>query len=263
MRNTSHRIAAFFDSPAQAEDALRDLRDAGFRADQIGCTFGGADMRDIESMDQDHRSLWQKIKDFFDADDYREGDAISYAIPERFHSRFRKGTCLVTVFTEDRIEGAEQILSRHGASIERDFALEEARSGDIEGRRIQLLSEVLRINKERVQVGEVKLRKDVVTERQNIEVPVTREELVIERTPVQGQRPASGEFGTDREIKVPLSEERVHVEKKPVVAEEVQVGKKKIHQTRTVAEDVQREELKVEEEGDVRISEDPRKRKTA
>ena len=34
--------------------------------------------------------------------------------------------------------------------------------------RIQLLSEQLRINKQRVQTGEVRLRKEVVTEQQNI-----------------------------------------------------------------------------------------------
>jgi uncharacterized protein (TIGR02271 family) len=72
--------------------------------------------------------------------------------------------------------------------------------------------------------GEVRLRKDVVTESQTVEVPVTREELVIERVPASGQENVTGEIGTDQEIRVPLSEERVRVEKQPVVKEEVRVG---------------------------------------
>src|SRR5947208_15842521 len=81
---------------------------------------------------------------------------------------------------------------------------------------------MLRTYKERVQRGEVRLRKEVVTESQSIQVPVTREELVIERTPGSGQ--VTGEIGRDEEIRVPLSEERVRVEKQPVVNEEVRVG---------------------------------------
>jgi uncharacterized protein (TIGR02271 family) len=258
MKNTSDRIAAFFDSPVKAEHALRELRDAGFRADQIGCSFG----TDEAEMDRDQRSMWEKIKDFFGGQEYGRHEAShGYTIPARFQSRFETGACLVTVFTEDRIAQAESILLEHGGSIERDFAFQEAREG--EGRRIQLLSEVLRVDKERVQTGQVKLRKDVITERQNVEVPVTREELVIERRPVESERPAAGKLGVDSEIRVPLSEERVRVEKRPVVSEEVQVGKRKIQESRTVDEDVKREELNVEKEGDVQIENEPRKRKIA
>jgi uncharacterized protein (TIGR02271 family) len=35
--------------------------------------------------------------------------------------------------------------------------------------------------------GEVRIRKEVLTTTQTIEVPVTREELVVERVPVSGE----------------------------------------------------------------------------
>lgn len=117
---------------------------------------------------------------------------------------------------------------------------------DADERRIQLLSEVLRVRKERVERGEVRLRKQVRTETQNIQVPVTREEIVIERTPVEGERTATGPIGTEKEIRVPLSEERVEVEKVPVVTEEVKVGKRKVSNTQNVTDQVRREELDVE-----------------
>lgn len=129
-------------------------------------------------------------------------------------------------------------------------ALGEDRSGFAAGqspeRRIQLISEVLRVRKERVSSGDVRLRKDVKTETQNIAVPVTREEIVIERNPVSGQQPASGQIGADDEIRVPLTEERVQVDKVPVVREEVRVGKRPVSETRNVSDQVRREELEVE-----------------
>ena len=57
--------------------------------------------------------------------------------------------------------------------------------------RVQLFGEVLRVHKERISRGEVRVRKDVVTENQTIEVPVTREELVLERVSVSGKHPCA------------------------------------------------------------------------
>ena len=119
--------------------------------------------------------------------------------------------------------------------------------------RLQLRGELLRTHKERVQRGEVRLRKEVVTENQTINVPVTREELVIERTRPTGEARATGEIGTDQEIRVPLSEERVNVEKKPIVNEEVRVGKRQVQDTRNVSDKVRHEELRVDKEGDVNV----------
>jgi uncharacterized protein (TIGR02271 family) len=120
--------------------------------------------------------------------------------------------------------------------------------------RIQLRGEVLRTFRERVQRGEVRLRKEVVTENKTVQVPVSREELVIERTAASGHSPANaGEIGTDQEIRVPLSEERARVEKQPVVNEEVRVGKRAVQNTENVSEDVRHEELRVDKEGDVEV----------
>lgn len=46
---------------------------------------------------------------------------------------------------------------------------------------LRLREEELRVSKERVQTGEVQVHKRVVTELQTVQVPVEREELVIER----------------------------------------------------------------------------------
>ena len=163
---------------------------------------------------------------------------------------------LVSV-TGARRDEARRILQNAGGDL-RESGFETSAAGsrasaDVEGeRRIQLRGEILRTYKDRVQLGEGRLRKDVITEKKNVEVPVTREELVIERVPTSGQGTTS-DIGKDQEIRVPLSEERVRTEKQPVVTDEVRVGKRAVQRTENVADDVRHEALRVDKEGDVDV----------
>jgi len=111
---------------------------------------------------------------------------------------------------------------------------------------VQLLGEVLRVHKDRVNRGEVRLRKEVITENQNIQVPVQREELVIDRRPVTDGRPVTGTLG-EEEIRVPLSEERATLDKSIVVREEVNVSKKPVEEVRDLTGEVRHEELVVDD----------------
>jgi uncharacterized protein (TIGR02271 family) len=267
-------IAAHFPNYETASEAIRQLREAGFRSDQIGTSFEGGGIEggtyDVTRYGKDYethnRSFMDKMKDFFTGDEgyedrdtgsgegtRQEGNRVgrTLTIPDRYNDRLARGGSIVTVYASDRIDEAERILSSCGGDIDREFI----GSGDLqneyasnEGRRISLLSEVLRVNKERVETGEVRLRKDVRTETQTVEVPVSREELVIERV-ATNERNATGEqIGDNQEIRVPLSEERVNVEKTPVVREQVRVGKRQVQDTQTVSDNVRHEELEVEDE---------------
>jgi uncharacterized protein (TIGR02271 family) len=113
--------------------------------------------------------------------------------------------------------------------------------------RLQLFGEVLRVHKERISRGEVRIHKDVITEEQTIEVPVTREELLLERVPVAGGTPvSSGSIGNGQEIRVPLSAETVRLEKQPVLREEVLVGKRDVSNVESLTDTVRHEELRVD-----------------
>lgn len=115
--------------------------------------------------------------------------------------------------------------------------------------RMQLYGEVLRIHRDRVERGEVRLRKETVTETQTVRVPVTREELVLERVPAEGEQVAPGaEIGQEAEIRIPLSEERVLVEKEPVLREEVRVGKREVTNVESHDETLRRDELRVDDD---------------
>lgn len=130
---------------------------------------------------------------------------------------------------------------------------------DTDGRRfedhenIELREEELRVEKERVEAGEVRLRKEVVEENRTIDVPVTREEVVVEKRSVGGRRPASGQVGEDAEISVPVMEEKIEVEKTPVVREEVSLKKKQVQDTRQVSDTVKREEAWVDTMGSAEV----------
>jgi uncharacterized protein (TIGR02271 family) len=93
-----------------------------------------------------------------------------------------------------------------------------------------------------------RIRKEVSTTTESVEVPVTRKELVVERVPVSGQQVASNATFTSEEMRIPLSEEQVSVEKQAVAREEVRIGKKDVTSVESFDEQVRREELKVDQD---------------
>lgn len=112
--------------------------------------------------------------------------------------------------------------------------------------RLQLLEERLQINKRPELEGQVTIGKRVQTRQESVDVPVTRERLVIERNPVDETTADAGDMTLrDDEITVPLYKEEVDVTKRAVVAEEVNIRKEQETETRTVTETVGREELDI------------------
>jgi uncharacterized protein (TIGR02271 family) len=135
-----------------------------------------------------------------------------------------------------------------------DDKRQDDRLRDEDQESIELREEELRAEKHRVEAGEVRLRKEVVKENKTIEVPVTHEEVVVEKRSVGGRRPAEGEIGEDDEISIPVMEEEVRVEKTPVVREEVSLKKRQVQDTERVSETVKREEAWVDSTGDAQVS---------
>ena len=128
---------------------------------------------------------------------------------------------------------------------------------DAYDRTIQLREERLKVSKTPVETGNVHVRKEVHTDHQTIDVPVEREEVVIERRPASGHA-AGGEIRNE-EIRIPVKEEKVNVSKETVVKEEVSVGKRKVQDTERVSGTVRKEELKVDRHGDVDVEDHGRR----
>lgn len=121
---------------------------------------------------------------------------------------------------------------------------------------MELREEELTARKQMREKGEVELRKNVVEEQRSIDVPISREEVVIERRPVN-REVRDAEFRPERdEVRVQLHEEDVTMEKRPVVTEEVHVGKREVQDTTRISGTVRHEEAVIDREGDVRMSGD-------
>jgi uncharacterized protein (TIGR02271 family) len=124
--------------------------------------------------------------------------------------------------------------------------------GTSEEVRVPVSEEELVAEKHERQTGEVRIHKEVRTEHKTIDVPVTREEVHVERVPVQGGEARGGEARFEKdEIRVPVREEEVEIRKRPVVKEEVRVSKTARREERRAEGDVRREEVKVDKDGDL------------
>jgi uncharacterized protein (TIGR02271 family) len=179
------------------------------------------------------------------------------------------------LFTKDYVAGFHEIATIGGEDIRlnvtshhiREGLVADSGYGEEAGRsegemaagrseyreevRVPLTEERLDVQKTAERAGEVRIRKDVVTEQKSVTVPVRKEEVRVERMPVP-ERAGGAMAGEDafrnEEIVVPVVEERVEVRKTPVVREEVRVTKDVSEEQRRVNETVRREEAEVEEE---------------
>lgn len=107
--------------------------------------------------------------------------------------------------------------------------------------------ERLNVDKENVETGQVRLRKHVVKDTETVEVPVTREEVRVEREPISREEAANvdSKLGDD-EASVTLHEERVNVSKESVPVEKVNLGKETVRDTETHTEELRKEQIEAD-----------------
>ncbi|WP_100497938.1 DUF2382 domain-containing protein [Geodermatophilus chilensis] len=98
------------------------------------------------------------------------------------------------------------------------------------------------------EVGRARLRKYVVTDHVTETVPVSREEIRIQREPVTAADDAgSGHAFSEDELEVPLHAERPVVAKEAVPVERVRVEKETATEEEQVGADLRREEVEIED----------------
>ncbi len=112
--------------------------------------------------------------------------------------------------------------------------------------RVQRTEEELRAGTREREAGSVNVRKRVRTDREQVRVPRRREEVSVERVPVD-EEGTEAEIGDD-EVSVPVVEEEVVVDKRPVVKEEVRVRKDVVEDEEVVEEDVRKEEVDIDDQ---------------
>ena len=111
--------------------------------------------------------------------------------------------------------------------------------------------ERLNVGTQEREAGHARLRKYVVTDHETVDVPVEREEVTVERTPINdtNARVDNGTIG-EEEVDVTLREERPVVQKEAVAVEEVGLNKQTVQETQRVEADVRKEQVDVETDVD-------------
>jgi uncharacterized protein (TIGR02271 family) len=252
--NRAFVIAVFKDNN-QAQQAIQNLLNSGFNRDQIRYSVhqGGSRIAD---------------------------DLVNMGIPQPeanfYDHEFEQGHTVVTVHTNDQQHAWNLLKKDGGYDLNTDQGQETNYAGPVSGtaatpltaanapavpggeqtREIELRAEQLQPKTRWEQVGEVNIGKNVVSEQKTIDVPVTREEVVIERHPASGQvsnTPITAKADENETIRIPVSGEKVDVEKETVVTGEVTFGTHKVQENEQFTDTVKREELKVNREGNVDV----------
>jgi len=252
-------IASAFEQESQARRALDALKQAGFGYDQVG----------VATQSQGNVNLYNDLV----------GLGVSQNFASYYDQQYKNGRTVVSVRPDGRDEEVHELLhqfggydfehqtgyNQTGTSAQTNVAATQAQTYDRtaadyaqdefhQPRSLKLREERLNVSKERVQAGEVELHKEVVSEQKTINVPVTHEEVVIERHAVTDGTIDNTPIGEGEVIRVPVSEEQVNVTKNTVVTGEVAIGKRAVQETEQVTDTVRHEEARIDRQGNAIVN---------
>jgi len=111
---------------------------------------------------------------------------------------------------------------------------------------VPLMEERVDISK-RIEEDTATITKKPITETKTIEVPITHEEIAIERRKPSGEQTYTEQkpVTSQEEIEIPVKKEEIEVNKRPYIKEEVVVKKKPVTETKEITEEVTTEKVNV------------------
>lgn len=184
------------------------------------------------------------------------GALIGLGIPENeaeyYESEFNSGRTIVTVKTgKANCAKASCILDESNSydydRRDSDYASNaNAKQRMNTDGKLVARKEVLDVDKHTKSAGSATVRKEVTTDTKHIEVPVKREELVVERTDLDGQSASAITGSGTEEERILLKEEQVDVDKRTVAKEAVAVGKRTVTDSKSVDATLKEEKVTVD-----------------
>lgn len=174
------------------------------------------------------------------------------------------GSGTETGYSETGVSGREAAVSgRHAtADSDRDVVGDRDRDYDVAGGAVgrdtsgpttddamTRSEEQLRVGTESREAGRARLRKHVVTDHQQVTVPVQHEEVTLEREPVTDANRGAAYDGpaiSEEEHEVTLHAERPVVDTEAVAVERVRLGKETVTDQETVGGEVRKEEIELD-----------------
>ena len=228
-------------------ESLFPLQDADLRGDRLVIPFDKATVKDAPNVDADHdEPLSREEVDRLYAhyginwdDTYRAYQAGATATNDSYTGTTSTTDVAGTTSTTD-VTGRASTTDVAGRASTADLA-----GGDAMTRS----EERLNVGTETEQTGRARLRKYVVTEHQQVNVPVTREEVRLEREPItEANRDAAyaGPELTESEHEVTLHAERPVVDTETVPVERVRLGTETVTEQQTVGAEVRKERIEAD-----------------
>jgi uncharacterized protein (TIGR02271 family) len=171
-----------------------------------------------------------------------DGSILRFNVSEdEAYSKYRGGE-----YADEAISQGEVDSTRE--DVETPLQSTQSKETD-ESTTVPLMEERIDVSK-RTEEDTATIIKEPITETKTIEVPVTHEEISIER-----RKPESGQTETDQkpvtsreEIEIPVKREEIEVTKRPYVKEEVVVKKKPVTETKEITEEVVTEKVNVSDD---------------
>ncbi len=195
-----------------------------------------------------------------DAPDVADASHLDVDEQESLYSYYERylgtggGTQRTTDTTTDRDTTGVAAAGVADVGRERSVGTERSAGHDTSGpntdNAMTRSEEQLRVGTEKVEAGRARLRKYVVTEQQTVQVPVTREEVRIEREPITDANRGdalSGAEISEEEHEVVLHEERPVVTTEAVPVERVRLGTEQVTETQTVSGEVRKEQIEMDD----------------
>ncbi|MBA2713333.1 MAG: DUF2382 domain-containing protein [Rubrobacteraceae bacterium] len=119
----------------------------------------------------------------------------------------------------------------------------DERGGLEEDLRVQRSEEELHAGVRESEAGSMNVKKRVRTEREVVRVPKRREEVGIERVPIEGEA-SEADIGED-EVMVQVFEQEVVVTMRVVLKEEIRLRKRVVEEDEVIEVDLRKEEVEM------------------
>ncbi len=239
-------VIGVFDDATEAKQAVDKLVSAGIMRDKIDMSAHDTKAETYED-DYEDSGVVEFFKNLFgdDDDDHKRYSTVGS----------RGSIVTVHAATEDQAEKAADILDDNGALNIHDRAAQygygvgaDMTDKSTGQENIKIIEENLKVGKQTVQTGGVRLKSRIVSKPVQENVRLREERVYVNRNPVN--RPATAdELDNFKEGEIVLTEhaERAVVAKEANVVEEVSVGKEEEAHDETIRERVRKTEVDVEQ----------------
>lgn len=156
--------------------------------------------------------------------------------------------CVDTILLDDGREVPVESVRQNGREVVlTNVGKHAVQEGD--DATMTLSQERMHVGTERVPVEKIRLRKRVVTEMVSQQVPVTHEEVQLEREPLTPTERAGyrDQQVGDEDVEVTLTAERPVIRKESVPVERIRATKKTVTENASVTDTVRHDEAEVDE----------------